>query len=105
MLESVYQSRLIKKIRRLLPDSYILKNDPDYIQGVPDLIILYKDRWAALEVKASADADEQPNQGFYISELNHMSFAAFIYPENEEEVLYALQQSFGIRRPARVPKR
>jgi hypothetical protein len=102
MLESNYQAKLIRKIRRRFPDCIVLKNDTDYIQGMPDLTILYEDRWAILEVKTSENARSQPNQDWYIARLNDMSFAAFIYPENEEEVLDALQQAFRSRRPTRV---
>lgn len=94
MLEREYQSRLIKKLRRLFPGCIILKNDTDYLQGIPDLLILYGCRWAALEVKASDDADVQPNQEYYIDQMDEMSFASFIWPEIEEEVLHALQRSF-----------
>lgn len=105
MLESVYQSRLIKKLKRMFPGCVILKNDTDYQQGIPDLLVLYNTMWAMLEVKPSIDAREQPNQDYWVSELNSMSFAAFIYPENEEEVLHDLQRAFAPRRAARVPKR
>jgi len=93
MLESVYQARLIKKLRRLFPGCIILKNDSDYIQGIPDLTILWGGRWAFLEVKASANADQQPNQEYYVNLANEMWFAAFIYPENEAEILDALQHA------------
>lgn len=93
MRESTYQARLIKDLKDLFPGCFILKNDSEYLQGVPDLLILYEDRWAMLEVKAYRDAPEQPNQRFYVTELGSMSFAAFIYPENEEEVLHALQSA------------
>jgi hypothetical protein len=102
MRESAYQARLIKKLERMFRGCIILKNDSSYRQGVPDLVVLYQDRWAMLEVKPHADADEQPNQDWYIRELNAMSFAAFIYPENEEDVLDALQQTFRPRRVSRV---
>lgn len=100
--ERQYQAKLIPKLRQLFPGCMILKNDSNYMQGVPDLIILYGDRWAMLEVKRSADAIFQSNQAYYVSELNHMSFAAFIYPENEDEVLNDLQRSLAPRRAARV---
>ena len=83
----------------------ILKNDADYLQGIPDILILYRDTWAMLEVKRSPTEKVQPNQEWYIEELNEMSFAAFIYPENEGDVLDALQQTFGTKRSTRVPKR
>lgn len=104
MLERKYQPIVIKKLRAMFPGCVILKNDTDYMQGIPDLTIFFQDRWAVLEVKASADADEQPNQRFYVEKLNEMSFAAFIYPENEEEVLRELQHAFTSRRAARFPQ-
>jgi hypothetical protein len=105
MLERDYQAMLIKKIKRLLPGCVILKNDCDYMQGIPDLTILYNELWAMLEVKTSKAARSQPNQRYYIEELNKMSFASFIYPSIEEEVLSALQQALGARRPTRLLER
>lgn len=102
MLESVYQSRLIKKLKRIFPGCIVLKNDTDYMQGIPDLLIVWQNKWAMLEVKSDIDAPEQPNQRYYVELLDGMSFAAFISPETEEDVLYDLQQAFGSRRPARV---
>lgn len=93
MRESKYQSELIKKLRLLFPDSIILKNDPGYLQGVPDLVIFYRDRYALLEVKATEDSPIQPNQQYYVDRFNGMSFAAFVYPSNEEEVLDGLVRS------------
>jgi len=89
--ESVYQSRVIKKLEKLFPGCVVHKNDPTYTQGIPDLVIYYGDRWAMLEVKVNPDADEQPNQRYYVERLNDMSFAAFIHPGNEQEVLDGLQ--------------
>lgn len=95
MKENEYQGRLIKKIKERFPGCEVLKNDPNYIQGVPDLTILYKDKWATLECKRSKEASLRPNQSYYISKFDSMSFSRLIYPENEEEVLNELQQSFG----------
>jgi len=103
--ESIFQTHVIHELKRRFRGCTILKNDSGYMQGIPDLIVLYKDKWAMLEVKKSEDADEQPNQRHYVEELDRMSFAAFIYPENEEEVLNALQQTFRPSRSTRVPKR
>ncbi len=105
MLERKYQAQLIKKIRDRLPGCLILKNDTDYLQGVPDLTILYKGSWGVLEVKASADSPNQPNQDYYIDAMDDMSFAAFIYPDIEEDVLNALQHAFKSHRSSRVSKR
>jgi len=103
MRETKYQLELIRRIRDLLPGCVILKNDPKYVQGVPDILILYRKHWAMLEVKMSPTADHRPNQEYYVGLLGDMSFAAFIYPENEEEVLHELQLSFGIDWEARIP--
>lgn len=93
MRESQFQSQLIKKLNKMLPGIIILKNDPNYIQGIPDLILLYKNRWAALEVKRGATASVRPNQAHYVRTMYAMSYAAFIYPENESEILSEVQQS------------
>ena len=92
-LERDFQAKLIKELKVMFKGCIIVKNDPNYIQGIPDLLILYNDRWAALEVKKSAHAHHQPNQEYYVDLMDQMSFAAFIYPENKEEILYELQQA------------
>lgn len=97
-LERDFQAKLIKELKEIFKGCIIMKNDSSYIQGIPDLIILYGDRWAALEVKKSRTAPHRPNQEYYVDLMNDMSFAAFIYPENKEEVLYELQQSLFSRR-------
>jgi hypothetical protein len=94
MTEAQYQSKLIKKLREMFPHSIILKNDSGYMQGIPDLVIFYEDRYAFLEVKASETSPTRPNQPEYVEMLNDMSFASFIYPSNEEEVLRALDCAF-----------
>ena len=85
----------IKELEDLFPGCVILKNDANYIQGFPDLTILYKDKWAVLECKRSEYDSHQPNQDYYIDVLNRASFARFIWPNNKEEVLYELQQTFS----------
>lgn len=100
-----FQADLIEELREMFPDAIILKNDANYLQGVPDVLVLHEDRWAALECKASADAIKQPNQGYYVGLMNAMSYASFVYPENRTEVLHDLCQTFGRRRPARVSQR
>lgn len=105
MRENQYQTKLIRKLRTMFPGCIILKNDSGYAQGIPDLTVLYEDKWAVLEVKASRETSTRPNQDFYIERLSRMSFAAFIYPAIEEEVLDALQQALRPRRAARVSQR
>ena len=79
----------------MFPGCVVLKNDPNYKQGIPDLLILYKNHWAALECKKSSSASVRPNQSYYIDILQEMSFAKFICPENKKEVLNDLKRAFG----------
>lgn len=94
MLESKFQANLIKKIKNLYPGCIVMKNDASYIQGIPDLLVLYKDKWASLECKKNVNARHQPNQDYYVGQMNEMSFSRFIFPENEEEVLEELKHRF-----------
>lgn len=94
MLENKFQAKLIKELKETFQDCIVMKNDSSYIQGIPDLIILYRDRWAALEVKKSARANRQPNQEYYVELMDQMSFARFICPENKDEVLDELYLYF-----------
>ncbi len=103
-LENEFQGKLIKELKERFPGCMVLKNDPNYIQGIPDLMVLHKNKWAALECKKEEDANKQPNQPYYISKMNEMSYASFIYPENKEKVLDELQQAFKPRGTARVPR-
>ena len=93
MKESKFQLDLRKDLESIFPGCIVLMNDASYIQGFPDLLILYKDRWGALECKRSISASHRPNQDYYIELLNEMSYAAFICPENKQEVLDELQQA------------
>lgn len=92
--ENEFQGKLISEIRKRFPGCLVLKNDPNYIQGIPDLSVFYKDRWAFLECKKSSSEPHQPNQEYYVNKANTMSFAAFIFPENKEEVLNELGKLF-----------
>ena len=94
ILESQYLAELIKKLKRMFPGCIVLKNDPNYIQGFPDLTVMFETHWAVLEVKRSASAPLRPNQEHYVSQASRMSFGAVIYPENEQEVLRALSRLF-----------
>lgn len=105
MLENRFKTNLVGELEDMFPGCIILHPDPTEIQGIPDLLILYEDKWAALEGKKYADAAHQPNQDYYVDIMNDMSFAAFIYPENKEEVLHELQQAFKPRRAARFSRR
>ncbi len=95
MLEKNFQSKLIKDLKATFPGCIVLKNDANYIQGVPDLLILYKDKWASLECKKQESSKKRPNQEYYVNKMNEMSFSRIIFPENREEILHELQQAFG----------
>lgn len=105
MLENRFKTKLIKQLKDMFPGCMVLHTNPNDIQGLPDLIVLYGDRWAALEGKKSADAPYQPNQPYYVELMNEMSFAAFIYPENKEEVLDELCKAFKPGRATRFSRR
>lgn len=108
MRENSFQPQFIKRLESLFPGCVVLKNDSEYRQGIPDLLMLWRKHWAAFEVKRRrprSSADFEPNQEYYIDLLDAMSFAACVYPENEEEVLDALQRQFQTRRQTRVPQR
>lgn len=92
--ERNFQKDLMDEIRAMFPGCVIQKMDANYLQGFPDWLILYKDRWAVLEAKISEEADWQPNQEDYVARLNYMSFSRFVYPENKDEVLEALYRHF-----------
>lgn len=93
-LERDFQANLIKELRARFPDCIILKNDANYLQGVPDILVLFRDRWATLEAKKSATAPFQPNQPYYIELMDRMSFSAAIYPANKDAVLSDLYEHF-----------
>ncbi len=103
--ESHFQSELIRDIRNQLSGCVVLKNDGSNVpQGFPDLLILYQDKWGALECKRNEKAGKQNNQDYYVEKLDGMSFSRFISPENKEEVLNELFSTFGLGRAARISR-
>lgn len=100
--EREYQAYLIPLIRDvILPGCWVLKNDSGYQQGIPDLSVFHGPRWAWLEVKAYEGAPEEPNQDYFVQFAARSAFGAFIYPENEQEVLDGLQSALCLERQAR----
>jgi Holliday junction resolvase len=93
-LERDFQSSLIRELKDIFAGCMVVKLDSGYIQGLPDLLVLYKNKWATLECKNRVNAKKQPNQEHYVSRMDEMSFSRFICPENKEEVLLELQQTF-----------
>lgn len=96
MKESKFQAELKKELKERFPGCIVMKLDSGDIQGIPDLLVLYKDKWATLENKRSANAPHRPNQDYYVNKMNEMSFSRFIYPENKNEVLNELQDVFDV---------
>lgn len=101
-LERVFQAKLVKELKERFKGCIVLKLDANQKQGIPDLLILYGKHWATLECKNSATAKKRPNQEYYVSRMNQMSFSRFIFPENRRVVLDELEQAFGTDRNARV---
>jgi len=95
MSEAQYQVRVIRRLKDTFPGCTVLKNDSVYQQGIPDWSIFWGEKWGMLEIKDHESAPVQPNQAYFIEKFNGESFAAFIYPENEEEVFRALQEAFA----------
>lgn len=96
--ETRYERHVVSELERRLPGCFTMKLPTDEYQGMPDRLVLFGPYWAVLEVKVSASAGVRPNQEWYVDKFDGMSFSAFIYPENEEAVLSALQQAFGVGR-------
>ncbi len=105
MLENRFKQKLVSELKEMFPDCIIGHMDPNETQGIPDLLILWGKHWATLEGKKDADSPHQPNQDHYVKKMNGMSFSAFIYPENKEEVLHELQQAFRPRRSTLISRR
>ena len=64
-LESGFQDKLRRELKLLFPGCMIFKMDQ--IQGIPDVLILFKDKWASLECKKSGSASHRPNQEYYVN--------------------------------------
>lgn len=94
MLENKFQANLIKTIKKMFPGCIVMKNDSSYIQGIPDLLVLFGSKWASLECKKTLNAKKQPNQEYYVNLMNQMSFSRFISPEVKNEVLSDLKKHF-----------
>ena len=96
MLERDFQAKLVKELKQKLPDAVIFKNDAK--QGMPDLLILCGERWAALECKIGINAPHRPNQDYYVNKMCSMGFATFVYPENKDVVVKNILDWFDIQR-------
>lgn len=89
-----YQKYIKDRLKAMFPGCMIFKMDPNEFQGIPDLLILFENKWASLETKASEDSERQPNQDYYVDIMNQMSFSSFIFPENENKIFDCLTMHF-----------
>ena len=94
--ESKFQAELKKELKKMFPGCIVTKLDSSDIQGIPDLLVLYKNKWATLENKRSEKdrKNPRPNQEYYVNLMNEMSFSRFISPENKDDVLDELIKNF-----------
>ena len=98
MIEAHFQRELVKELERRFPGAIVMKNDPTYIQGIPDLTMLYRNTFVAFECKRSENASKRPNQQWYVDEINKMGgLAYFIYPENMKETLNEVERNVGAK--------
>lgn len=94
--EGKFKKELKTDLENLFPGCIITQLDPNDIQGIPDLLILYENKWASLECKKSEKAHHRPNQDYYVNMMNNMSYSSFIFPENKEVVLDELRRVFQV---------
>lgn len=93
--EGRFKEEFSNELSFLFPDIVMLKNDEQMLQGVPDMLLLFEDKWAMLEFKANENSAVQPNQRYYVGLFNTMSYSTFVFPENRDEVLEELSRHFG----------
>lgn len=92
MNENAFQRKVIQRLKVEFPECIVMKQDPTYKQGIPDLVVFHHNKYAMLECKKSANASHQPQQDYYISKFNDWSYASFIYPENVDQVFKELRE-------------
>ena len=86
-LERDFQANLIKELQIRFPGCMVTKLDSSHIQGIPDLLILYKDHWGTLECKKNAKAKKQTNQEYYVEKMNAMGLLGDL-PESNQISLF-----------------
>ena len=71
MLENKFKTKPIKEIRERLPGAIVLHINPPP-QGLPDPLVLNRERWAALEGYTETNSSHRPNQDYWIEKMNGM---------------------------------
>lgn len=93
--ESQFKGELYNEIRERFPGSEVVPNDANYIQGFPDGTVLFPNgRYFLLEGKKTEKSSRRPNQEYYVEESPLSPNAAFVSPENKEEVLAELERRY-----------
>ena len=88
--------KLKKKIKKAVPGSVVLKNSPNDILGIPDLTVLGPNgKYAILECKRASDSNIQALQDYYVEKFNKSSYATFVSPANQKEVIEDLKRILG----------
>lgn len=96
MKENEFQMKLKKKIKKAVPGSVVLKNSPNDILGIPDLTVLGPNgKYAILECKRASDSNIQALQDYYVEKFNKSSYATFVSPANQKEVIEDLKRILG----------
>lgn len=95
MLETAFAVDFLAELNYRFPGCFIYKMDPNQLQGIPDRLVLYRERWALLELKRARKAARQPNQEYRVDQFNEMGFSAFVSPENADQVLAELEEYFN----------
>jgi hypothetical protein len=89
MRESEFQTKVNRGLRAQYPDAHILKTDgpASGVQGFPDwAIVLPNATTVFYDAKVSANAKRQPNQDWYMDDLNSKGYLAmFVCPDNVDE--------------------
>lgn len=97
MIEGTYRSKLIKKLKVHFPGLIVLHNNPNQIKGIPDLTLLYHNRYAMLETKMAPNSSKRPNQDTWISYFERQgAFSAFVNASNEKEIINELRRYFEV---------
>ena len=97
--EGDFKSKLIQRIENEFPGCIVTKLETDYKEGLPDVLVLHKNKWATLEAKKDKSEVTKPRrnkmqQDYYVATMDKMSFSRYVYPENQEEVLNELKLHF-----------
>ena len=96
--ESTFKTNLINRIEKEFPGSMIFHLDPTEKSGIPDLLVLHRDKWATLEGKKTKNASRRLHQDYYVKKMNDMAYSSFIYPENEDAVIAEMHEYFDRRK-------